>query len=145
MHTPPQKHLVVPWMPFLLSWTATLLGAGGVLAQAGAVQPLSGDESLRAQQISFERQEGRVVQVRWGKHEIPMVPPAANLACGLSGDGEHLVLLANGGRICSIAASCFGFDAWTARSAGVRPSCGVHSRANGRCSSEPYWMRLVAR
>ncbi|MEE9125542.1 MAG: hypothetical protein V3U11_00220 [Planctomycetota bacterium] len=85
-------------MPFLLSWTATVLGAGGVLAQAGAVQPLSGDESLRAQQISFERQEGRVVQVRWGKHEIPMVPPAANLACGLSRDGDHLVLLANGVR-----------------------------------------------
>lgn len=62
------------------------------------VRPLSGREALEKQQISFERQEDKVVQVRWGKQQIPIRPPAANLACGLSQDGQHLVLLANGVR-----------------------------------------------
>jgi len=79
-----------------------LLWTSPVLAQAGAVQPLTEKEALEKQQITFEHQvkEGKekVVQVRWGKHQIPMVGEPTNLACGLSRDGNQMVMLANGVR-----------------------------------------------
>ena len=81
-----------------LFWAGCLLCTGSALAQAGVVRPLSGKEALQKQLITFERQDGEVVQVRWGKHQIPLKPAAANLACGLSRDGEQMVLLANGVR-----------------------------------------------
>lgn len=63
------------------------------------MQPLLGEEAREKQQITFERQKGLVVQVRWGKHQIPMTErPPANLECGLSRDGEQMVMLANGVR-----------------------------------------------
>ncbi len=78
-------------------WAASLFVAGAAPAQGGVVRPLSSQEALR-RLITVERKDGLVVQVRWGKHEIPMVRPAATLAFGLSRDGDQLVLLANGVR-----------------------------------------------
>ncbi|MHC4077177.1 MAG: Ig-like domain-containing protein [Planctomycetota bacterium] len=99
MHDPSRKPRASLWMSVLVLAAGVLLTAGRAAAQAGAVQPLSGEVALKEQQVTFERQkEGQVVQVRWGKQEVPMTPAATTVDCGLSRDGEHLALLANGVR-----------------------------------------------
>jgi hypothetical protein len=82
----------------LRNLVVALLWSGVAPAQGGVVRPLSGKAALEKEQITFERQDGQVVQVRWGKQQIPITPRATNLACGLSRDGKQLVLLANGVR-----------------------------------------------
>lgn len=99
----PDCNCIAPLVQTLLRKLTGPLLLGSILpAQGGIVQPLGKDE-LGRQQITFERQANKdgkevVVQVRWGKQQVPITPAAENLACGLSRDGRQLVLLANGVR-----------------------------------------------
>ncbi len=63
------------------------------------VQPLS-ESGLQAQGVRFQRQEGKqegkILLLSWQGVELPLKNPASNCVCGLSPDGQHLVVLAGG-------------------------------------------------